>query len=83
MTGTIVLASKRGFYFVAEDETSEQFFLHASAVAHHVLLKSGDRIRFDLEPNPRGRARAIQAEKIVGAADIVKDESNEQTTKSS
>jgi cold shock CspA family protein len=76
MTGTIVLASKRGFYFVAADGTEEQYFLHASAVLNRVLLKAGDKINFDLDQHPQGRnkVRAVNAVR-VSAADIVGDES--------
>lgn len=77
MNGTIVLASKRGFYFVADDESGEQYFLHASAVNGRVLLKSGDKVRFELEQHPQGRnkVRAVNAVRI--AAVVEKDTHHE------
>ena len=78
MIGTIVLASKRGFYFVAAEPLEEQYFLHASAVANRIRLKSGDRVSFNIEEHPQGRTnpRAVNAVKleteIETAADTVK-----------
>jgi cold shock CspA family protein len=78
MNGTIVLVSKRGFFFVSDDETGKQYFLHIKNVADRVLLKEGDRMRFDVDPHPQGRnqAQAVSAVKLA-AADIEKDSHNE------
>ena len=69
MTGTIVLASKRGFYFVAEDITDREYFLHASAVVGRVRLKDGDKVSFDIEKHPQGRKqpRAVNAVRVTAA----------------
>jgi cold shock CspA family protein len=69
MIGTVVLASKRGYYFVADDETDRQYFLHASAVSYHTLLRAGDRVSFDIDERPQGRhqARAVNVVRIAAA----------------
>jgi cold shock CspA family protein len=82
MTGEVVLASKRGFYFIADDADGRQYFLHTSAVVGRTLLRSGDRVKFDIETHPQGRqqARAVNAIKISAAVDIAKDDSHDTTT---
>lgn len=79
MIGIIVLASKRGFYFVADDESGSQYFLHVSQVAGRTLLKSGDKVRFELDLHPQGRdkVRAVNAVRMA-AADVEKDNHNDR-----
>jgi cold shock CspA family protein len=78
MDGTVVLASKRGFYFIADDESGEQYFLHASAVKDRIFLNSGDKVRFELEQHPQGRnkVRAVNAVRIAAAV-VEKDTHHE------
>jgi cold shock CspA family protein len=80
MTGHVVMASKRGFYFVADDISGQQHFLHASAVVGRTLLRTGDKVRFELDEHPQGReqVRAVNAVKIA-AADIEGDNVNATT----
>lgn len=79
LNGTVVLASKRGYMFVADDETGVQYFLHASAVVGRVLLKSGDRVQFELDYHPQGRnrVRAANAVRMAPTAVVEKDSRNE------
>lgn len=43
----------RGWWLVECDGTSEVLFVHHSQVAKNRYLHVGDRIRFDIAPNPR------------------------------
>jgi cold shock CspA family protein len=52
MNGTIVSESGRGFWFVEVDGTSESVFIHHSHVAQNRYLHIGDRVSFEIQPNP-------------------------------
>ncbi len=43
-------------------------FVHVTAVRGHELLEVGDRVRFDLEENPKG-PRAVNVERIAAEGD--------------
>jgi CspA family cold shock protein len=64
-TGTIRTLRDRGFGFIAPDGNGEQreLFFHHSAVADRgfEMLQVGQRVRFEVTPDPRdpSRQRAI------------------------
>jgi CspA family cold shock protein len=64
-TGTIKTLRDRGFGFIEPDGSDgrEDLFFHHSAVSDRgfELLQVGQRVRFDVAPDPRdpGRQRAI------------------------
>lgn len=64
-TGVIRTLRDRGFGFIAPDgnEGGEELFFHHSAVADRgfEMLQVGQRVTFDVAPDPRdpGRSRAI------------------------
>ena len=69
-TGTITSLRDRGFGFVAADggRPHEDLFFHRSAVADNGfdLLREGQRVSFDEEPDPRdpSRSRAVRVQPI-------------------
>lgn len=52
MTGIIIRDSGRGFYWAEAEVTHLSVFIHQNDVKDNRVLHVGDRIRFDLEPNP-------------------------------
>jgi cold shock CspA family protein len=53
MNGIVVQESRtKGFSFIEADETHESLFCHISQVKGNRCLHCGDRVRFDLIPNP-------------------------------
>ena len=75
-TGIIRSLRDRGFGFIARDEggprTNELFF-HRSAVENDGFdrLQEGQRVSFDVEPDPRdlSRRRAVHVRLADGAAE--------------
>ena len=72
-TGTIVSLRDRGFGFIARDKggpRTEALFFHRSAVGGNGFdrLREGQRVRFDVEPDPRdpARPRAVNVEPTGG-----------------
>ena len=59
--GTIKkLVPDRGFGFIAADDGKEYFF-HRSAVQDFDTLLGGEKVSFEIEPNPKGpRANRVQ-----------------------
>lgn len=52
MTGIIIRDSGRGFYWAEAEDTHQSVFIHQNDVKDQRVLHVGDRIRFDLAPNP-------------------------------
>ena len=51
---TVVATSEeKGFFFAEVDDTHESIFIHIRNVERRRYLKPGDRIDFDVVPNPR------------------------------
>lgn len=52
MTGLVRLDSNRGFVFIEADDTNQSVFCHISQVKGERCLHTGDRVSFDIIPNP-------------------------------
>ena len=52
MTGTVTEESTKGFSFIEADETHASIFCHISQVKGNRCLHRGDRVNFDVIPNP-------------------------------
>lgn len=61
--GTIARVTDRGFGFIKQDGREGDLFFHASALQLGLDfndLQTGQRVEFDVEPDPRGRGeRAV------------------------
>jgi cold shock CspA family protein len=53
MIGIITFESGKGYYFAETDDTHQSIFLHQNFVKDNRVLHVGDRVRFNVEPNPR------------------------------
>lgn len=60
----IVVFEGKGWWIVERDITSESVFAHHSKILRNRYLHVGDRVRFEIEPNPQrpGQNRAINVE---------------------
>jgi CspA family cold shock protein len=66
--GTIKQRTDRGFGFI-DQGTREDLFFHNSALQNVSCndLRAGDRVEFDVEPDPRGRGnRAVNVRRVQG-----------------
>jgi cold shock CspA family protein len=52
MTGFVRLESTKGFVFLEADDTHQSIFCHISQVKDERCLHTGDRVSFDIIPNP-------------------------------
>lgn len=52
MTGVVRLDSTKGFVFLEADDTHQSVFCHISQVKDDRCLHAGDRVSFDIIPNP-------------------------------
>ena len=53
-TATVVSEEKgRPYWFAEQDLTHESVFIHIKCVKRERYLHAGDRVRFDLAPNPK------------------------------
>jgi cold shock CspA family protein len=52
MTGFVRLDSNKGFVFLEADDTHQSVFCHISQVKDDRCLHTGDRVSFDIVPNP-------------------------------
>ncbi len=75
-TGTIRSLRDRGFGFIARDgggPRTDEVFFHRSAVDNDGFdrLEEGQRVSFDVEPDPRdpSRRRAVHVRLAVGDAE--------------
>jgi cold shock CspA family protein len=66
MTGTITVESDKGFVFCEADETHQSIFIHISKVKDGRCLHRGDRVKFDITPNPSrpGQTMAVNVEYV-------------------
>jgi len=64
----------RNFFFIHDDETSQDIFTHVSGFVGKVALPKGTRVRFYLVPNSRraGELMAVDVEPIVASTHAVK-----------
>ena len=52
--GTIIKScADKNFFFVRDDDTGKDIFLHISGFADRMALPKGTRVYFRLAPNPR------------------------------
>jgi cold shock CspA family protein len=67
VTGIVVAAGGRGFWFIEQDLTRDCIFVHQNSVIGKKYLRVNDRVRFNLTPNPRkaGEMQAVDVE-IIG-----------------
>ena len=67
VTGIVVAASGRGFWFIEQDQTRDCVFVHQNCVVGKKYLRVNDRVRFNLAPNPRkpSEMQAVDVE-IIG-----------------
>ncbi len=59
--GTIARLTDRGFGFITQDGRDGDLFFHASALQFGLdfnSLQVGQRVEFDVEPDPRGGGSA-------------------------
>ncbi|MBA3531445.1 MAG: cold-shock protein [Ardenticatenales bacterium] len=67
-TGTVkFFNSEKGFGFITPDNDSKDVFVHHSAIqaTGYRSLNEGDRVEFDVEPDPKGKGpRAVNVTKI-------------------
>lgn len=66
--GTIRRLAERGYGFI-DYGTGQHLFFHSSALENVSFdaLQVGDRVEFDIEPDPRGRGdRAMHVRRIAG-----------------
>ncbi len=59
MTGIIISDSTKGFCFAEADLTHQSVFIHISQVKDGRCLHTGDRVSFDLIPNPGRRGQTM------------------------
>jgi cold shock CspA family protein len=66
-TGLVVSESTKGYVWVEEDGTRTPVWVHARYVVGKKYLHIGDRVRFNLVPNPRkpGEMMGVDVE-IIG-----------------
>jgi cold shock CspA family protein len=64
MTGTITFDSGRGFFWCESDGTHQSVFIHQAHVKDRRALHLMDRVKFDLERNPRkpGEMQGVRVE---------------------
>lgn len=55
MTGTITSDSGRGYFWVEADTTHASYYIHIANVKNRRHLHALDRVKFDIELNPRRR----------------------------
>lgn len=61
-TGTVKWFSpQKGYGFIGPQDGSKDVFVHVSAVERAGLseLREGQRVRFEVETDPRGRSSAV------------------------
>ena len=69
--GTLTrMMPERCFFFIRDDETSKDIFVHVSGFINKTGLPKGTRVKFHLVPNPRkpGLTMAIDVEAIKATA---------------
>lgn len=67
VTGTVVHAGGRGFWFIEQDLTRDCIYVHQNNVVGKKFLHINDRVRFNLAPSVTkpGEMQAVDVE-IVG-----------------
>ena len=66
-TGTVTAIGGSGFWFIEQDQTRDNIFVHQRNVVRKKFLHVNDRVRFNLTPSPRiaGEMEAVDVE-IIG-----------------
>lgn len=59
MFGTVVSESQHGFVFAEVDGTHQSLFIHISQVNERRVLHVGDRVSFEIIPNPDRRGQVM------------------------
>jgi cold shock CspA family protein len=59
MTGTVISESTKGFCFAEADATHQCVFIHICQVKGERCLHVGDRVSFELIPNPIRRGQQM------------------------
>ncbi len=69
------LVAERGFGFVAEEGRQDELFFHVSAVrgVSFEELRPGQRVEFDVEPDPRGRGSRATNVRAAGGSGAEKE----------
>jgi cold shock CspA family protein len=67
LTGLVVQKGGNGFWFIEQDFTRDSHFVHQRSVVKRKFLHVGDRVRFNIAPNPykSGETHAVDVE-IIG-----------------
>ena len=66
-TGTVKwFNAEKGYGFLSNDDGTEDVFVHFSAIVcnGYKKLEEGQRVTFDIEPDPRG-SRGVRAVNVV------------------
>jgi hypothetical protein len=65
-TGSIITESTAGWWLCEQDITHTTLFIHHSSVFDQRFLHVGDRVQFEIAPNPRrpGKFQAINVEYV-------------------
>ncbi len=70
MTGIVISDSTKGFCFAEADDTHQSVFIHISQVKDGRCLHTGDKVSFDLIPNPVRRDQTMGGNVVyLGRAD--------------
>lgn len=66
-TGLVVQKGGNGFWFIEQDLTRDSHFAHQRSVIGRKFLHVGDRVKFNVAPNPfkAGETHAVDIE-IIG-----------------
>ena len=44
----------KGYGFIRQDQTGEEYFVHVNGLQPNVSIREGDKVRFQLEKGPKG-----------------------------
>lgn len=68
MTGKVIwFSNQKGFGFVQDKETGDEYFTHFSAIQSegYKSLKPDQRVSFSLEKGPKGKLQAAEV-RVIG-----------------
>lgn len=62
MTGTVKWFNEtKGFGFIANDDGSGDVFVHVSAIQGGTTLSEGQKVSYDVEPDPKNSSKSRAA----------------------